>query len=180
LLRNSGRQSRQLWQKPLFLRLINWMWVWLNNYTVPMPSLQRGDPHGGKKWLLPADGAENSRTLRQPPRSNAQEKATRISRVVGVGLVTSKHRTQHTLSAAAFGVLSRLSLSAQSSSPSSVDAGMAHEADVCEQIFRAIRDADLPTARRLLDQGMWNINDNACAQRTLFIVRLCASRALAF
>ena len=69
-----------------------------------MPSLQRGDPHGGKKWLLPADGAENSRTLRQPPRSTAQEKATRISRVVGVGLVTSKHRTQHTLSAAAFGV----------------------------------------------------------------------------
>jgi hypothetical protein len=100
-------KSHQLSQKPLFLRLINWMWVWLNNYTVQ--SLQRGDPHEEKSGCCRRT-TENSRTLRPPPR---RKKATRISRVVGVGLVTSKHRTaphtssiQSSLSAAAFRVLS--------------------------------------------------------------------------
>jgi hypothetical protein len=112
-----------------------------------------------------------------------RKKATRISRVVGVGLVTSKHRHRtHPVPVKSVGVgcsvSSALAHRAHHQHQSSVDTSMAHEVDVCEQIFRAIRDADLPTARQLLDQGMWNIN--ARARRTLFIVRRFASRVLAF
>jgi hypothetical protein len=164
LLRNSGRQSRQLWQKPLFLRLINWMWVWLSNYTVRR--VFSGATPTEEKSGCCRRTARRTHALSASHHAAPRRKSHKDIACCWcwVSHQQAPHRT-HThcrLQRLEFS----LALSAQSSSSSSVDAGMAHEADVCEQIFRAIRDADLPTARRLLDQGMWNINDIARAQRT--------------